>query len=159
MTEIHEIRNKARKASNKGYQSIAHRFTADAAFRSSQEELGRTIETMREWDRLAAAPSVVHGIPYQERVRRFGTRSELVLTSTGSGTHRIYDAPNYQEVVERGPPTRPPSPEPDPAKGKGKRKGKGAGRAHSNPQHHHRRSSQSDSWHPYQWQQQQRWWW
>ena len=32
VAEIHEIRNKARKAANKGYQSVAHRFEVDATF-------------------------------------------------------------------------------------------------------------------------------
>ena len=122
------------------------------------EELGRTIETMREWDRIAAEPSDVQGIPYEERVQRFGTRPVLVLTSKGSGTHRAEEAPNYQELMEQGPPTRPPSPAP--ASAKGKSKGKGKGRSQSNPHHSYRRSttssSQSGSWHPYQWQ--QRWW-
>ena len=154
----HEIRNKSKRAGNLGYNSIAHRFHTDSTFRTQMLALGHTIDTMQNWDHIASLRGEVQGIPYEERIERFGSsRAMLVLTSKGRGTHRVEDAPNYQSLLDEGPPS---SPSYDPRPAKGSRKGKGKGRSHSNPQQSYRRqssSSQSSSWHPYSWQSSQ-WW-
>ena len=100
----HEIRNKHKRALQLRYQSITHRFDEDAVFRSHQGTEGRTRDTMIEYDRIAAAPSVVHGIPRDERARRFGYQPRLALERPGADTHSIAEAPNYQELLEAGPP-------------------------------------------------------
>ena len=144
----HEIRNKFKRATRLGYQCITQRFDQDADFKSSQEEMGRTRATMMDFDRIAQIPSQVHGIPFEERQRRFGQRPMLVLTGLGANTHDIREAPNYQEMMDQGPPQRPPSPQPQP------RKGKGRGRTQSDPTSSRRRTSQqSEQWQYSSWKQ------
>ena len=130
---IHEIRNKLKKAQKKGFQNITHRWDNDERFRQSQELEGRSRATMQQYDELAQQPAQVLRLSYQEREERYGTSVHLVLSGVGSHTHSVTEAPNYQQMLDQGPPEGPPP----------KSKGKGRQRR--------RYLNQSEQWQPYIW--------
>ena len=127
----HEARNKLKRAHKSGYQNITHRWDYDATFRSKQELCGRTRDTMLQYDDLANQPAQHLDISYQEREQRYGTQVRLVLSGAGADTHPVTQAPNYQHMVDQGPPPGPPPP-----------KGKGKG-------HRRRRMHMQGQWQPY----------
>ena len=95
---------------------------------------GRSRATVLKWDELAQLPSHDHHLPLHEREQRFGTSVHLVLSGVGSTTHSVTEAPNYQQMLDQGPPKGPPEP-----------KGKGKGRQRR------RWLNQSEQWQPYTW--------
>ena len=70
---------------------------------------------MLQYDELANQPAQHLNISYHEREQRYGTQVHLVLSGVGEHTHPVTEAPNYQQMLDQGPPPGPPPP-----KGKGK---------------------------------------
>ena len=139
------------------YENIAHRFQEDIEFRTCMLQHGRTLETILEWDHIASQVGQVQGIPYRERIQRYGyQRAQLALEHGGRNTHNVREASNYDELRARGPPI---SPDEVPA-AKGKNKGKSKGRNPPRSQSHNRWQSwsQSSSTYPYG-SSSSSWWW
>ena len=150
---IHGIRKRLRRARHFNFQNITDRFLNDVQFRTEMLMLGRTLETIQEWDAFAAQETYVQGIPYEERVRRYGDRAYLALDRAGRDTHHVRYASNYDELRAQGPPNPDEVPH-----AKGKSKGKSKGRNPPRQSHSRWPSSQSSS--PYGWQQPSSWrWW